>query len=733
MSDESGYKIAFRRGDVFVREVEPASATGDADRPDWSGRIFRQLTVLPALLAVAWLLAGLPLLLIRYFSPVSMAITATPLAIVLVFMGYRWITGPAQGLLAARGAPPARTPWWVIIALVAVAVAFGVDQLAYHSQQVIINRDPASYIQFGNWISRHGSLPIPADGQAFGGFNRGLLQFGSSAFFQGGHAIVPQFMAGLPMLLAPAFWLGGTSAATAMGALLGACGVLVAGGLVGRLVGPRWAPLGALILALSLPEQFTSRSTFSEPLAQLLFLGGLALVIDSLSAHGTARSWLAALGGVTLGLTLLARIDGLSDLLPLIPYCGLLLLGRARQAWPLIGGAVVGAGYGLVDGRVLSLPYLNSIRGSLDPLLLIAAAVFTLTVLAVMYRWREGIPRLRTDRLPNLAAAAACVVTIGLVVRPYVQTVRAPVTPSWAALMSKWQTAEHLAADPTRLYNEISLHWVFWYLGVPAVLLGNIGAALLARRCLRGEAPAWALPLMSFAWIIVTVLWRPGIVPDQPWASRRLVPAVLPGFIVLALWAVSWLVGWLRQRGTHRVLQASVVVVLAAALTIPAAVTSWGLSLHSGGPVGVRLVADGLGDKATFRGEVAAVGKLCAAIPPNSSVLLMPGVDEPFTQVIRGMCGVPTARMTSPSPTSAAAIVDGIRTAGRRPVLLGPSAASVASYGGMDPVHVLQLNIVGDAHTLAGPPVHTTDGLVAAWGNVSGGPQINVWMSTSLG
>jgi hypothetical protein len=729
MSNESGYKIAFRRGDVAVRPAALTPAAGDAGTPDWPGRTFRQLTVLPALLAVAWLLAGLPLLLIGHFTPLLMGITATPLAIVLVFLGFRWIAGPAQSPLAARGAASARTPWWVIIALVAVAVAFGVDQLAYHSQQIMVNRDPASYIQFGSWISRHGSLPIPADGGAFGGYNKALLQFGSTAFFQGGHAIVPQFMAGLPMMLAPAFWLGGTTAATAMGALLGACGVLVAGGLVGRLVGPRWAPLGALILALSLPEQFTSRSTFSEPLAQLLLLGGLALIIDSLSADGAARSRLAALGGLTLGLTLLARIDGLSDLLPLIPYCGLLLLGRARQAWPLVGGAVVGAGYGLADGVILSRPYLNSIKSSLDPLLQIAAVVVIVTAVAVMYRWRAGIPRLRTDRLPLAAAAAACLVAVGLAVRPYVQTTRAPVTPAWAALMTKWQAAEHLAADPTRLYYEMSLHWVFWYLGVPAAVLGTLGAALLARRCLRGEAPAWTLPLMSFAWIIVTVLWRPGIVPDQPWASRRLVPAVLPGFIVLALWAVSWLVGWLRQHGARRVLLASVVAVLAAALTVPAAVTSWGLSLRGGGPVGVRLVADGLGDQATFRGEVAAVNRLCAAIPRDSSVLLLPGVDETFTQVVRGMCGVPTARMRHPSPADAETIVADIRIAGRRPVLLGPSAASVARYGGVAPVHVLGLTIRGDAHTLTTPPLHPTAGLVAAWGNSMGGPHLNVWMS----
>ena len=86
---------------------------------------------------------------------------------------------------------------------------------------------------------------------------------------------------------------------------------------------------------------------------------------------------------------------------------------------------------------------------------------------------------------------------------------------------------------------------MFWYIGLPAVILATVGAALLSRRCLRGQAPAWTLPLITFAWAIVTFLYRPAITPDQPWASRRLVPAVLPGFILLAVWASSWLVGWL--------------------------------------------------------------------------------------------------------------------------------------------------------------------------------------------
>src|SRR5260221_6806404 len=103
--------------------------------------------------------------------------------------------------------------------------------------------------------------------------------------------------------------------------------------------------------------------------------------------------------------------------------------------------------------------------------------------------------------------------------------------------MASYEGGDHLAVAPERLYYELSLHWVFWYIGVPAVALGTLGAALLARRCLRGAAPTWTLPLMIFAWAIVATLYHPAITPDHPCASRRLVLAVLPGFILLAVWA----------------------------------------------------------------------------------------------------------------------------------------------------------------------------------------------------
>ena len=693
-------------------------AGGPVDQwPDAAGRLLGRLSVLPALLIAAWLLVGLPLLLAGVFTPALMLVLSVPVAVALVVFGLRWTPGRWPGAAPESRPEQERTPWWAVAAVVAVAIAFGVDQLIYHSQFIIVTRDPASYIQFANWIAHHGSLPIPQDRAAFGGTHHGL-GFGSWAFYQVGSTVVPQFMAGLPMLLAPAFWAGGAGAAAAMGAVFGACAVLTFGGLAARLAGPRWAPLAALILALALPEQFVSRSTYSEPVAQILFFGGLCLVIDSLRADGRAARVAAAIGGLALGLTLLVRIDGASDVLPLIPYCGILLLGRRRQALPLLGGLAVGGIYGIVDGLVLSRPYLDSINSALVPLVLLAGAATIATLLAVAVLWNRDPPKARGTWLPNAAAWLAVLVVVAFAVRPYVQTVRAKSNPFFESIIAGYQRADHIPVQPERLYYELSLHWVFWYIGVPAVVLGTLGAALLSRRCVQGRAPAWTLPLMVFAWAIVVTLYKPSITPDQPWASRRLVPSVLPGFILLAVWGSGWIRGWLRRAGTARVVSAGIMVCVAAALVLPAAVTTFGLRVKGGGPVGIRLAADGLATARTYQGEIAAVDRLCAAIPRDASVVFLGGTNggdaSRLTQVVRGMCGVPAAHISSPRPQSVERVVRGIEQAGRRPVFLAGTPSRLAPYGGQIRM-IMNLHTTQDENALTAPPTHTLPLDIPVW------------------
>ena len=701
---------------VGARSETTGPAAGDAagsgpaaSPPDPAGRLLARLSVLPALLVMAWLLAGFLLLFIGRFTPVLALAGSVPVAVVLVVLGLRWIPAPSPQVWPVRAPGKAHTPWWAAAGVVAVAVAFGADQVVYHSQFIIVMRDPASYFQFAEWISRHGSLPIPQDRAAFGGSHSSLLDFSSFAYYQVGDSVVPQFMAGLPMVLSGALWIGGANAALVTAPVLGAAALLAFGGLTARLVGPRWAPLAALALAVSMPQQFASRSSYSEPLAQILFFGGLCLVIDSLSRdRARGDRVIAAIAGLALGLTLLVRIDGASDILPMVPYCGLLLLGRRRQALPLIGGVGVGAACGIVDGLVFSRPYLATNKSSLELLALAAALVLAVTLAGLPLLWNRGMPQVTRGWLPGAVSALAVLVVVAFAVRPYVQTVRSPASPVLRQVMASYQQSNHLPVDPTRTYAELSLHWVFWYIGVPAVILGTAGAALLARRCLRGRAPLWTLPLITFAWTIVTFLYRPAITPDQPWASRRLVPAVLPGFILLAVWASAWVVGWLREHGLAGVPSIGSGVVFAAALLLPASMTTFGLGVRSGGPLGLTPTADGLAFTATYTGELSAVDGMCAAIPKGSSVVFVDGpAADRLTEVVRGMCGDPATRVTpvhkSTAATAVRDVVRDIQRAGRRPVLLAASTSELKPYGGVVR-KVMTLSTKIDNSTLMFPP-----------------------------
>ena len=391
--------------------------------------------------------------------------------------------------------------------------------MAERTEQIIYLRDPATYLQVAYWIAHHGLLPIPDTAVAFGGPHPGL-GFASSNYYPRGTGIVPQFMTGAPLVLAAGFWLHGINGALLVTPVIGGCAVLSFGGLAGRLAGPGWAPAAAAVLALSLPEQYTSRGSFSEPLAQVLLFGGLCLLADSLVINrNTKLDWpgqdkvLAALAGLALGLTILVRIDGLSDILPAVPFLGVLLAARRRQAVPFGVALVIGVGYGLADGYLKSRPYLDLEAPSLRPLGYIVAITIVATAAGIAItasqKARSTARRLletRTARyLPAAAAALTVLIFVGFAVRPLVQTVAGETNPTSIAYVAELQKLAGLPVNGHRQYYEDSLYWVIWYLGVPAVLLGAFGLAVLAKRTTKAlltwkdptaAARVWALPLM---------------------------------------------------------------------------------------------------------------------------------------------------------------------------------------------------------------------------------------------
>ncbi|WP_244312915.1 hypothetical protein [Microbispora hainanensis] len=708
------------------RSGRPRGRTRLPSEQEAAGRTLAAASVVPALALSGWLLAGLPLLLLGWFRPLPMALLGGATALLLCVCGLRRLPGTA--------APPHR---WATAATFAVALGSGVFNGLLHGEQLIVRRDPSTYAQYAVWLARHGSLPIPVGD--FGGPDP-ALRFDSMGVYMTGDGIVPQFMAGPPMTYAIGHWLGGVPGLLLVPPVLGALAVLTVAGTAARLVGTRWAPLAALVFAISLPILYTSRTTFSEIPSLILLFGGMNLLLDARARLGAALPGAgfpsAALAGLSFGLALLVRIDGLRDVLPVLAFAGMLVALRriprerpfpeGRLGVPLLIGLVVGGAWGFTGGYVLARPYLEYLSGSLVPLLAICAVVVVLTAAGTALAPWIAVRARRLPKagwLPNVAAALVVLVMAGFAVRPWAQTVRRyAVTPEdrlTADFIEKTQIANGLAKDSSRLYYEHSLDWVFWYVGIPAVVLATLAAAVLVRRLMRGGLTnaaefGWLLPLAVIGWTTVTTLWRPAITPDHPFASRRLVPVVIPGLVLLAVWGLRRLTGWLSERLPERLARTrwfaagparSRVAVAAGALllVVPPAITSIGTAFT---PVN--------------RGEAAAVAGLCRAIPANASVLIVERVTgDRLTQVVRGQCGLPAARVVFPQKSDVPLqadvlrLAEAVRRTGRVPVLLAAEPEQLMAYG--PATRVMSLHTRQDERSLVDPPNGTWSLTINVW------------------
>jgi hypothetical protein len=801
-----------------IRIAVPQVLAGEA-----VGRAFGRLTVLPVICMIAWLLTGLPLLLAGEFLPVPVLLISAPLATAIAVNVLARTPGWWPSGLPGKAMDRGWMPWFGLLGSGFAAGGFTGWQLAKNSSSVIATRTPGAYFQTGYWIAQHGSLPIPGSLAAFGGAHPGL-HLSSIGFFASGHSVVPAVSSGLPMLLAGGFWTSGVIGGTYLGPVLGGLAIFTFAGLVGRLAGRQWAPAGALVLAATAPELYTSRDAFSEPAVQVLLFGGLCLVLDALTVstgkspaelfkaavlpaepraepraespaepraespaeppagppagpnlNGAGRvdgragrwrsaaSWrelpsrvaaavlaeplLAGIGGLALGLTSLLTLGSLAYLIPVIAVAGILVVARRKIGVAFCAGLVIGCGYGLTAGYVLARPFADSVSSILRVIALDAGGVTAATVVVILWLraasvrkvMRKILARPPLRWLPGLGSLVVIAALGFLIARPYIPslTVRGTFSPAEADYVAYLQHLAHLQVDPTRLYSEDTLYWVIWYAGLATVLLGGFGATLLVRRCVRAlitwrddsAAPLnWALPVAIVLGGSAAVLWQPFTIPDQPWASRRLVPVVIPGLILLAIWAAAWLTRRAKDRGAGLLTAFFVSLLCIAAMAVPAVATSFGIGLtHSGTGGGLRPSTGGLAQRAVGTGQIAAVRDLCSAIGKNSSVVILDRrVAADFTQVIRGMCNVPVAWMPQASQASSVdAVLSGIAKAGRRPVLLGARPVEVSGFGG-SPTLVMNLATTQDPHVLTQAPGAPWPVRYVIWMAVDDSPAVGI-------
>ncbi len=452
-------------------------------------------------------------------------------------------------------------------------------------------------------------------------------------------------------------------------------------------------------------------------------------------------------------------------LLPAFPALALLFAARRGQAGAFAAGLLAGLAAGLAAALTLAPSTLSSFAPR-PALAGWAAVTLLVTPLAMpgarsrLRRWLAGRARLRLPRgarlaLPSpggaaqwLALVLPAVALAGLAARPYLQVAWQHADPVLASQVAALERIEKLPADGARHYYESSLYWVLWYLGAPVILLAGAAAGTLGRRLVQAvlregplagaaatsaagalpaptqltEARRWGLPLALVAWSAVSVLWDPGTVPWQPLASQRLVPLVLPGFVLLAAWMASWLVSRAALHGASRAGSALVTACCCLALAGPALITTLNPGLAARPTVGPsssgisqlisRLRWHGVGVSRTYGGSLAAVSSLCTAIEPPASVLFADAhTAAVYGPAVRELCGDPVA---TPAAAQLAQAAGAVTAAGRRAVLLGPTAASV-SVPGAAPQQVTSLRTAGDAEDLTGAPAGTWPVTYSLW------------------
>ena len=233
-----------------------------------------------------------------------------------------------------------------------------------------------------------------------------------------------------------------------------------------------------------------------------------------------------------------------------------------------------------------------------------------------------------------------------------------------------------LPLEPFRNYAEDSLQWMSWYIGAPALLLAIGGLMWGTWKVLRGRGHSALVTLLVLCLGSGALYWyAPQITPDQIWASRRFVPAVLPALAVWATVAVAVCASVRRVRRLPRTMQHAVAGAAAIVLIVPPAVVT--------SPVMWQR---------SQAGYLQPILASCDAVGPDAAVIVVGGwAGATLPQSLRSWCDVPVAAAgTGLGPDNVAQVAAQVRDNGywwsssrRTP----PVSRGTRSMGGPRPVN----------------------------------------------
>ena len=431
----------------------------------------------------------------------------------------------------------------VALACAAVAVALTFPGFAYG----VSDKDPGGYVQTAISIEQHHDIafidPLLATAAKDPTFPVQLVTPGARFAGIWVHdastgEIVPAFYHLWPSLMATSYEAFGLRGLTNTVPVVGVvstllmCALLrrVGTALAGRSAGLVAAGFGGALMATNMLQVWLSRYPTTEILSQVLYLGALLGIVVALQTNWRPA---AAVGGLSVGASWLNRADGLLLVLMCFVLGAALIAARrwnVSTTWFAIGLAVVTPhavwqAYSISGLYTLlnHIPSLRTVGG------LLAVALFA------GFAVRQLLPGPVGGLLRSLEKRR---VQIGLGVLLFLTA---------AALMAVGFLRTRLFGFAytdyngriIRSYDEAILQRLSWFFTLPGLALFLVGLGVLAVR--RWSASIWVVVLPGVA-LFAVYGYSAKNSTRLLWWSRRYVPTVLPGIVVLVALALAFFV-----------------------------------------------------------------------------------------------------------------------------------------------------------------------------------------------